>query len=169
MAPPPPVRLNAESNSDSVPILLKTPYDIQESSSSRHQPVIAYGWSRWDRDPKQLAPLSVGVRFRSHVTIASQGSVNRSVANCLNIIFGIPRRCPLSPLISSISESLRTALSLDAMRCNRHDPPMNLASCVERSASGQAIQPEPWQARKNRHCAATFRLVRKMPEILSPS
>ncbi len=49
------------------------------------------------------------------MTIASCGSVNRSVANCLNIIFGIPGRCPLSPLSSSISESLRAVLSLDAM------------------------------------------------------
>lgn len=102
------------------------------------------------------------------MTIASCSSVNRSVANCLNIIFGIPRRCPLSPLTSSISESLRAVCSLDAMPCDRVDPPSNVASCVERSASLHAIQPEPWQARMDGKTAATVRLVRVTPEIWSP-
>ena len=114
------------------------------------------------------SPPSVGVCFRSCMTIASCGSVNRSVANCLNIIFGIPRRCPLSPLTSSISESLRAALSLDAMPYGLVQPPANLASCVERSASSQAIQPEPWQAWWNGKSAAIVQLARVLPEIRLP-
>ena len=102
------------------------------------------------------------------MTIASHGSVNRSVANCLDIIFGTPRRCPLSPLTSSISESLRAVLSLDAVPYDRANPPANVASCVELPTSIHAIQSEPWQSGKDRKSAATVRLMRVMPEIRSP-
>lgn len=116
-------------------------------------------------NPKATSPPCVGVCFRNRRTIASRGSVNRSVANCLDIIFGIPRRCPLSPLISSISESLRVVCSLDVVPHHLVNPPKKLASCVKLSVSIHAIRSEPWQAGKNRKSAATVRLVKKMTEI----
>ena len=79
----------------------KLPYDIRGGELLHNRSVIAYGRSRRDRNPKRLAPPCVGVRFKTHVTIASRGSVNRSVANCLTTIFDSPLGRPLSPLTAS--------------------------------------------------------------------
>lgn len=91
------------------------------------------------------------------MTIASQGSLNRSVANCLDIIFGTPRLRPLSPLISSISESLHPVLPLDIMLNDQSESLKKLAPWVELLVSAHAAQSEPWRSGGHRVSAATFR------------
>ena len=145
MAPPSPVRLNAESVTDSVPILLKTPLRHLGGEQPSSPSAIAYGRQQWDHSPRDLvlppsspgedspaaSPPGVSVRFRSLVTIASRGSVNRSVANCLPTIFDIPVRCPLSPLTSSFSEPLEEAGSVNVIPHIQAGRPDKLVSWVE--------------------------------------
>ena len=82
------------------------------------------------------------------MTIASRGSVNRSVANCLPTIFDIPRRCPLSPLTSSFSEPLPEAELVNVIPHVQVGRSEMLVSWVEVSRQLEVIQSEYWQIAK---------------------